>query len=118
MFNRSKMLKIIPLIIFTISLVEFSQALISCNETNVAKTQLCLVDKNNLDIQAYADAKKVGESLEIKTALTLISIAEVCQPKKYLLFNFNIFYVQSFFSNHQTQTWEAFQSHSARHNDI
>ena len=75
------MLEMIYFVIFTLSLVEFSQALISCNKTNVAKTQLCLVDKNNLDIQAYADAKEVGDPLKIKTALTLISIAEVSQPK-------------------------------------
>ena len=80
------MLEMIYFVIFTLSLVEFSQALISCNKTNVAKTQLCLVDKNNLDIQAYADATEVGDPLKIKTALTLISIAEVCQPKKYLKF--------------------------------
>ena len=66
------MLEMMYFVVFTLSLVEFSHALISCNETNVAETQLCIVDKNNLDIQAYADAKKVGESLEIKTALTLI----------------------------------------------
>ena len=75
------MLEMIYFVIFTVSLVEFSQAIISCNETNVAETQLCLVNENNLDIQAYADATEVGVPLEIETALTLISIAEVCLPK-------------------------------------
>ena len=75
------MLELISLVIFTLSLVEFNHALKGCNETNVAETQLCLVDKNNLDIQAYADATEVGDPLKIKTALTLISVAEVCQSK-------------------------------------
>ena len=81
MFNRSKMLKIIPLIIFTISLVEFSQALISCNKNNVTKVQLCLMNNNNLDIHVYPDVVEYGDSLIIKTTLTLISIAEVCLPQ-------------------------------------
>ena len=78
MFNRSKMLKIIPLIIFTISLVKFSQALISCNMNNVTKAQLCLMNNNNLDIHVYPDVVEYGDPLIIKTTLTLISIAEVC----------------------------------------
>ena len=81
MYNRSKMLKVISLVIFTLSLVEFGQALISCNETNVAKTQLCVMDKNNPDIRVYPDLIKVGDPLEIKTTLMLISIAEVCLPQ-------------------------------------
>ena len=81
MYNRSKMLEVISLVIFTLSLVEFSQALISCNETNVAKTQLCLMNKNNSNIRVYPDIIEVGEPLKIKTALTLISIAEVCLPQ-------------------------------------
>ena len=81
MFNRSKMLKIIPLIIFTISLVEFSQALISCNKNNVTKVQLCLMNNNNLDIHVYPDVVEYGDPLIIKTTLTLISIAEVCLPQ-------------------------------------
>ena len=80
------MLEIILLVIFTLSLVAFTQALISCNETNFAKAQLCLTDKNNADIHIYPDITKVGDPLKIKTALTLISIAEVCQPKNYLKF--------------------------------
>ena len=44
----------------------------------MAKTQLCLIDENNLDIHDYPDAVEVGDPLNIKTALTLISIAEVC----------------------------------------
>jgi hypothetical protein len=84
------MLGITYLVIFTLSLVEFNQALISCNKTNVEKTQLCLVDEYNLDIYAYADAIEVADPLEIKTALTLISIAEVrlpliCVSKKFQL---------------------------------
>ena len=75
------MLEMIHFVIFTVSLVEFSQALISCNETNVAKTQLCLINEKNLDIQAYADVEEVGDPLKIKTALTLISVAEVCLQK-------------------------------------
>ena len=81
MFNRSNMLEIIPLVIFTIFLVEFSQALISCNKTNVTKVQLCLMNKNNSNIRVYPDIIEVGEPLKIKTALTLISIAEVCLPQ-------------------------------------
>ena len=81
MYNRSKMLEVISLVIFTLSLVEFSQALISCNETNVAKTQLCVMDKNNPDIHVYPDLIEVGNPLKIKTTLMLISIAEVCQPQ-------------------------------------
>ena len=81
MYNRSKMLEIISLVIFTLSLVEVSQALISCNEINAAKTQLCFMDKNNPDIRVYSDITEVGNPLKIKTALTLISIAEVCLPQ-------------------------------------
>ena len=81
MYNCSKMLKVISFVIFTLSLVEFSQALISCNETNVAKIQLCLMDKNNPDIGIYPDIIEVGDPLKIKTALTLISIAEVRLPQ-------------------------------------
>ena len=81
MYNRSKMLEVISLVIFTLSLVEFSQALISCNKTNVAKTQLCLMNEKNPDILIYPDIIEVGNPLNIKTALTLISIAEVCLPQ-------------------------------------
>ena len=81
MYNRSKMTEVISLVIFTLSWVEFSQALISCNETNVAKTQLCLMNKKNSNIRVYPDIIEVGEPLKIKTALTLISIAEVCLPQ-------------------------------------
>ena len=80
MFNRSNMLEIIPLIIFTISLVEFSQALISCNKKNVTKVQLCLMNNDSLDINVYPDIAEYGDPLIIKTTLTLISIAEVCLP--------------------------------------
>ena len=81
MFHRSKMLEIIPLVIFTISLVEFSQALISCNKNNMTKAKLCRMNDNNLDIQAYPDVVEYGDPLIIKTTLTLISIAEVCLPQ-------------------------------------
>ena len=80
MFNRSNMLEIIPLIIFTISLVEFSQALISCDKNNVTKVQLCLMNNDSLDINVYPDIAEYGDPLIIKTTLTLISIAEVCLP--------------------------------------
>ena len=80
MFNRSNMLEIIPLIIFTISLVEFSQALISCNKNNVTNVQLCLMNNDSLDINVYPDIAEYGDPLIIKTTLTLISIAEVCLP--------------------------------------
>ena len=75
------MLKIILLVIFRLSLVEFSQALISCDKTNVANTQLCLMNENNSDIRTYPDITKVGDPLKIKTTITLISIAEVCLLK-------------------------------------
>ena len=75
------MLEVLYLVIFTLSLVEFSQALISCNETNVAKTKLCLMDEKNPDILIYPDIIEVGNPLHIKAALTLISIAEVCLPQ-------------------------------------
>jgi hypothetical protein len=72
------MLIVISFVISTLSLVEFSQALKNCKKTNMAKTQLYLIDENNLDIHDYPDAVEVGDPLNIKTALTLISIAEVC----------------------------------------
>ena len=75
------MLEMIYFVIFTLSLVEFSQALISCNETNVTKTQLCLINENNPDIPIYPDIIEIGDPLKIITALTLISIAEVCLPQ-------------------------------------
>jgi hypothetical protein len=75
------MSEVISLVIFTLSLVEFSQALISCNETNVAKTQLCLMDKKNPGILIYPDIIEVGNPLKITTALMLISIVEVCLPQ-------------------------------------
>ena len=75
------MLEIIPLVIFTISLVEFSQALISCNKNNVTKVQLCLMNNDSLDINVYPDVVEYGDPLIIKTALTLISIAQVCLPQ-------------------------------------
>ena len=78
MFNCSKILEIISLVIFTLSLAEFSQALISCNMNNVTKAQLCLMNNNNLDIQVYPDVVEYGDPLIVKTTLTLISIAEVC----------------------------------------
>ena len=81
MFNRSNMLEIIPLVIFTISLVEFSQALISCNKNNVTKIQLCLMNNDSLDINVYPDVEEYRDPLIIKTTLTLISIAEVCLPQ-------------------------------------
>ena len=74
------MLEIIPLVIFTIFLVEFSQALISCNKNIVTKVQLCLMNNDSLDINVYPDIAEYGDPLIIKTTLTLISIAEVCQP--------------------------------------
>ena len=80
MFNRSNMLEIIPLIIFTISLVEFSQALISCNKKNVTKVQMCFINNHSLDINVYPDIAEYGDPLIIKPTLTLISIAEVCLP--------------------------------------
>ena len=75
------MLEIIPLVIFTISLVEFSQALISCNKNNVTKIQLCLMNNDSLDINVYPDVEEYRDPLIIKTTLTLISIAEVCLPQ-------------------------------------
>ena len=78
MFNRSNMLEIIPLFIFTISLVEFSQALIRCSKNNVTKVQLCLMNNDSLDINVYPDIAEYGDPLIIKPTLTLISIAEVC----------------------------------------
>ena len=81
MFNRSNMLEIIPLVIFTISLVEFSHALISCNKNNVIKVQLCLMNNDSLDINVYPDIAEYGDPLIIKPTLTLISIAEVCLPQ-------------------------------------
>ena len=79
MFNRSNMLETITFVIFAISLVEFSQALISCNKNNVTKIQLCLMNNDSLDIQTYPDVVEYGDP--IKTTLTLISIAEVCLPQ-------------------------------------
>ena len=78
MFTRSKILEIISLVIFTLSLAEFSQALISCCKNNVTKIQLCLMNNDSLDIQTYPDVVEYGDPLIIKTTLTLISIAEVC----------------------------------------
>ena len=75
------MFEVIYLVIFTLSLIKFSQALITCNETNVTKTQLCLMNEKNPDILIYPDIIEVGDPLKIKTALTLISIAEVCLPE-------------------------------------
>ena len=75
------MLGIIPLVIFTISLVEFSQALTSCNKNNVTKVQLCLMNNNHLDIHVYPDVLEYGDPLIVKNTLTLISIAEVCLPQ-------------------------------------
>ena len=80
MYNRSKMTEVISLVIFTLSLVEFSQALISCNETYVTKSQ-CLKTENDPDILIYPDIIKVRNPLKIKTALMLISIAEVVYHK-------------------------------------
>ena len=75
------MLETITFVIFAISLVEFSQALISCNKNNVTKIQLCLMNNDSLDINVYPDIAEYGDPLIIKTTLTLISIAEVCLPQ-------------------------------------
>ena len=75
------MLETITFVIFAISLVEFSQALISCNKNNVTKIQLCLMNNDSLDINVYPDVEEYRDPLIIKTTLTLISIAEVCLPQ-------------------------------------
>ena len=75
------MLETITFVIFAISLVEFSQALISCNKNNVTKVQLCLMNNDSLDINVYPDVEEYRDPLIIKTTLTLISIAEVCLPQ-------------------------------------
>ena len=56
------MLETITFVIFAISLVEFSQALISCNKNNVTKIQLCLMNNDSLDIQTYPDVVEYGRS--------------------------------------------------------
>lgn len=39
------------------------------------------MNEKNPDILIYPDIIEVGDPLKIKTALTLISIAEVCLPE-------------------------------------
>ena len=68
-------------------IVKSGQGLINCNKINVTKTQLCIMDENNPDIHDYPDAKAAGEPLEIKTALTLISIAELNSEQNIMSLN-------------------------------
>ena len=62
------------------------EALISCNQLNVTKAQLCMVNDTNPDIHGYPDSKP-GEPLDLKTALTLTSIADVNAEQNTILIN-------------------------------
>ena len=78
---------LILLNIFLLALVKPGQALVSCNTKNVTKTQLCTMDENNIDIHDYPDTKDDGEPMEITTALTLISIAEINSEQNTISLN-------------------------------
>ena len=78
---------LILLNIFLLALIKPGQGLISCDSKNVTKTQLCIMDENNVDIHDYPDTKDDGEPMEVKTALTLISIAEINSEQNTISLN-------------------------------
>ena len=73
-------------------LIKLGQALISCSEKNVTQLQLCSVENFGEEneyhnLYGYPDVKSVGVPMSVKTALTLISIADVNAEQNTILIN-------------------------------
>ena len=82
-----------PLLFLVVQiLVQYSYALVNCDQSNATKMQLCSVsqfgEKNEFhDLYGYPDAKSGGEPMNLHTALTLISIAEFNAEQNTILLN-------------------------------
>ena len=72
--------------------IKLGQALISCSQKNVTQLQLCSVENFGEEneyhnLYGYPDVKSVGDPMSVKTALTLISMAEFSDEQSTILLN-------------------------------